>query len=583
MAKTLSLEGLSAALSGMNRWHQNVPLLLAIAKQKPGPDGEARGNVEAVRGLYDSLFCLEKIGIDDSARKFYLHVCHGKDTEYPYAIRKPSQNYGKTHQRILKDTFAGADQFLARTGEGKYRLKSEFPEIVLRYLNIDEPLDLRPLVLFAYWKDLQDAKTVGDLWKRFCHDHHVDHPPFNKVFTCNGTEDDLPLADGVDEAAVRQMFLPDEFGSGVYDAAFWRRFKIKLDENLKAMKWQGQTSTLVSEITAALMHDQAVFLLGPPGTGKTTLVNQAIIPSLRQALADDHPLVFSPFTLTPSTTIPDLFGFQGLDGKWVMGPLAAALLTHVSAIGIRDDEDSDDDGAVTVSATPHLLFLDEANRIDIEGLLSPIQASLDSMQARRDPGMITLGSDEFVLPHRVWRIFAGNSPAADIGRKEQSRPFKRRLSVVLPPDPIQEAISAESRFKAMTLELLERATQVDDPEVSEPALALLGKWKADSGSIERLRQLLQGARSLRSLSVTVGLVESIVLRAASHNSLGSDAPLDRSLVQTLVGLVSGPVPQVEELVTLAASVDFTSLSKTLESEVLQGQRSSMQQETDPIP
>ena len=89
---------------------------------------------------------------------------------------------------------------------------------------------------------------------------------------------------------------------------------------------------------------------------------------------------------------------------------------------------------------PHLVFFDEANRVDIEGLIAPVQAALDRMQARKPGGVITLGRDQYVLPAKVWRIFAGNSPATDIGRKEQSRPFKRRLSVVSPPDPMDGSL-----------------------------------------------------------------------------------------------------------------------------------------------
>src|SRR5262249_36169534 len=155
------------------------------------------------------------------------------------------------------------------------------------------------------------------------------------------------------------------------------------------------------------------------------------------------------------TTEADLFGFQGLDGNWIPGPLTTDLLipyqepttTEVGEPeesepekGEEPDEpagaaEEDDDRMI-----PRLVFLDEANRVDIEALLSPIQAALDQMQKRKEPPVIALGRTQYVAPRRIWRIFAGNSPAADIGRREQSRPLKRRMTTVIPPDPMVAAL-----------------------------------------------------------------------------------------------------------------------------------------------
>jgi hypothetical protein len=115
---------------------------------------------------------LERIGIQDDARKYYLHFCHGLSgaKDYPYAIKKPTDNYGKTHQRIINDTFAGnkANSFLARISEGKYVLKDNSEALMLGYLGAQEPIDLLPLVLVHYWNAIDDAIKKGDLWNRFC-------------------------------------------------------------------------------------------------------------------------------------------------------------------------------------------------------------------------------------------------------------------------------------------------------------------------------------------------------------------------------------------------------------------------------
>src|SRR5262249_11250930 len=96
---------------------------------------------------------------------------------------------------------------------------------------------------------------------------------------------------------------------------------------------------------------------------------------------------------------------------------------------------------------PRLLFLDEANRISVEGLLAPLQAAFDRLQKRMEPPTVTLGRTEYAVPRRIWRVFAGNSPVADAERREQARPFKRRCAMVIPPDPMDAILKREDSFK----------------------------------------------------------------------------------------------------------------------------------------
>lgn len=585
MGQVIRKDILIDAVAAINRWHPNTPLLLAFSKQKPGVEGVVLGNVESVRDAYDSLFNLDLIGVQDASRKYYLHFCHGPSgaKRYTFALKKPTDNYGKTHQRIIKDTFGGAAGFLTRISEGKYALKSGAESIILSYLGATGPIDLRPLVLLHYWNRLAGASTVNDLWKRFVAVFAVDKAPFDRIFTCTNLADPIPLeADGV-TVDMRLICLPDEYGTGALDAEFWNRFRSVLDDKLKDLKWQGRVGPLVARITSGLMQDQAVFLLGAPGTGKTSLVTNAILPALRETYGTENTLNFSEFPLTPASTSADVFGFQGLDGSWVQGPFVRDVMRpyspEVEDSSLRPTEEAE---PATSPLPPHLVFFDEANRVDIEGLLAPVQAALDRMQARKPGGVITLGRDQYVLPSRVWRIFAGNSPATDIGRKEQSRPFKRRLSVVLPPDPMSDVLTNTSRFRATCLDLLARAAKIDDIEVSDPALGLLGDLQSNSARVEDLRVVLDAVRGLPQVSVTVGLVESILLRAASHKALKQDSPLDAALSQTLVGLIAGDVAQVERVAELAKERGFNEFNTTIMQDVIDSQRSAGLFEIDPL-
>ncbi|MEK9723719.1 MAG: AAA family ATPase [Rhodospirillaceae bacterium] len=580
---------LAEAVMTINRWHPNTPLLLVFSRQKPGPEGTVLGNVESVRDAYDSLFNLDQIGIQDASRKYYLHFCHGPSgaKDFPFAIKKPTDNYGKTHQRIIKDTFANPEGFLTRVSEGKYNLKAKAESMILKYLDAEGPIDLRPLVLLHYWNSSPAESKIVDLWKRFSAAFSVDEPPFNNVFTCSGLSDLVQLAPDGEDLDMRQLCLPSEYGSGAMGSEFWNRFRAVLEDKLKKLKWQGRPGPMVAGITSGLMQDQAVFLLGAPGTGKTTLVTDAILPALREAYGTENNLKFSEFQLTPSSTSSDVFGFQGLDGGWVKGPFVRDVMVPYAA-GTASAADTGEGAAPSEdeeeipSPPPHLVFFDEANRVDIEGLLAPVQAALDRMQARKPGGVITLGKDQYVLPAKVWRIFAGNSPATDIGRKEQSRPLKRRLSVVLPPDPMDEVVSSSMRFRGTCLDLLERASRIADVERSEPALGLLGDLKTSSDRIEDLRVVLEAVRALPQVAVTVGLVESILLRASSHKALRQDAPLDAALAQTLVGLIAGDVAEVERVAQLAKERGFSQLDTLIMRDIIQAQQTDGRFEIAPL-
>jgi MoxR-like ATPase len=586
MPKTLSLEALKSALTKINEWHANTPLLLVLSRQKPGNSGEVSGGAAAVREAYDDLFNLERIGIADTGRKYYLHLCHGGAEDPPSALKKPTTNYGKTHQRIVKDTFG--QKFLTRLSEGRYRLNPDFAAKAGEYLGLPGKLDLKPLVLFYYWSSCEGAATIGDLWKRFATLYGLDKAPFKDLFTCSGTDEAIPFGpnDLTGSLEVKRLFLPSEYGVDGFGPDFWKRFRTSLQRHLKDIKWHGETDDLTASITAALMVDQALFLLGAPGTGKTTIVEQAVLPALREAHGSQNPVRFLKYPITQKTSETDLFGFQSLDGSWVAGPLTRELLVPYDSEAPRSpgDDDAEDDeaqGADPELKIPRLLFFDEANRIDIEALLAPIQSMLDKLQKRMEPSTVPLGQTEYTLPNRVWRIFAGNSPVSDLGRREQSRPLKRRMSVVVPPDPMATVIGSADSFRRLVLDRLELSSQSGDPEISQPTFALFSVYKDNPERVEDLRVVMEAVRELPRVAMTVGLVETVLLRTASLHALGREAPLDNALSMSLTGLLCGDTGKIESIRDIAQARGFPKFARDIQNHILANQ-AEMALETDPV-
>ena len=161
----------------------------------------------------------------------------------------------------------------------------------------------------------------------------VDKAPFDKVFTCSRLNDAVPLAPDGETIDMRQLCLPDEYGTGALDPEFWNRFRTILEDKLKELKWQGRLGPLVAGITSGLMQDQTSVPSGRARHWQTSLVTNAILPALRETYGTENNRKFSEFSLTPVSTSSDVFGFQGLDGNWVKGPFVRDVMrspTHRS-------------------------------------------------------------------------------------------------------------------------------------------------------------------------------------------------------------------------------------------------------------
>lgn len=590
MTEVVAEDMLENAILEMNKWHPRTPLYLVFSKQEPGEEGEVSGSTNAVAEVFNDLFGLDKIGISDEARNFHLKLSHGnKARGYAFGKRLKNKKYGGGYQRTIKDTLD--DHGLEWLSSGQYKMEPDFSDRALEYLKndtqleLDDRLDLKPLVLWCYWDDVEDAETIGDLWNRFCDRFGTDKPPFDEIFTCTDLNQKIRKEQKGDYS-IKSLVLPQEYGGDELDPDFWNRFRNALISELNNLDWEGNVSNLAAKVTSGLMSDQSIFLLGPPGTGKTTMVNDAIVPALREAYGGDGEPIYKDFTMTPESTQSDLLGFQGLDGDWLMGPVGDSILYDTDSQNDRENEqeNEEEEETVTVDAAsvPHLLFLDEANRVNIENVLSPLQGPFDRMRQGKEPGLVTLGQEDYIIPRRVLRVFAGNSPAEDTGLKEQSRAFKRRISVMPMPDYLENVITHRGRFPALVRSRLDYLSQQDDVSISQPATELRSSWEKNEEQIESLRLVLDQVRDLPDVPVTIGLLEAILLRTATHYNMERSNPLDAALTQTLIGMMGGEADQIEDVVEIAEERRLTEFKEAIESEVLDLYEGQMIHDLSPI-
>lgn len=183
----------------------------------------------------------------------------------------------------------------------------------------------------------------------------------------------------------------------------------------------GKEKLLAEQVVVGLATVKRIFLIGDPGTGKSEFA-KLIETAFRAHLSERLRVI--PTEITDKTSETTLMGFPGLDGNWVQGRLTV----------------SDAEGSLFYSKSEevpkdqvNLIILNEANRRDIEDLLSLLQSSLDSNS--RDPNSpsheIRLGkSGVHILSPDTYVVMTGNSPRDDAGRTPQSRPLRRRIGLV---------------------------------------------------------------------------------------------------------------------------------------------------------
>lgn len=287
---------------------------------------------------------------------------------------------------------------------------------------------------------------------------------------------------------------------------------------LVAAEYQGipshQVENLARSIVGGLMSTKRVFLLGDPGTGKSTLA-RLVRSAFEEAVETDRLYVLSS-EITEKTTESTLIGFTGLDGQWIHGTLTAPNAGRVLLHKL------DDMKPPQIRNQVNLILLDEANRKDIEGLLARFQGSLDSTAV--DPfdasHEVPLGkSGVHKLSPYTYVVMTGNSPRDDEGRVEQSRPFRRRPALILVPNPLAAWIGSTdaASFAEESRKLWARiAPTFPDQAASSRMDSLIN---LEVATMQTLLGVLIEMNRFR-LGVSYGLLKKILMLTASELLLG---------------------------------------------------------------
>jgi hypothetical protein len=239
----------------------------------------------------------------------------------------------------------------------------------------------------------------------------------------------------------QKALLPSEFTEAL-TLAVWQDILTRLVELAKP-KYLGIAAAEISQICEAaisgLVATKRVFLLGDPGVGKSEFAK--LIADAFDSVVGQDRLLSIPVEITEKSTETSLVGFTGIDGRWIDGALTSPHEGKRLMYPVGPQQTSNVRGQV------NLLILNEANRQDAEALLAKIQNALDCVS--KDPAdpsfKIPLGAsgDHRISPY-TYIVMTGNSPRDDEGRVAQSRPFRRRVSLVSLPNPLTEIVTSNT-------------------------------------------------------------------------------------------------------------------------------------------
>ena len=338
------------------------------------------------------------------------------------------------------------------------------------------------------------------------------------------------------------------------------------DDLLDGLYFPGELGeTIIEQTEAALRAGDHIILTGPPGTGKTEIVER-----VATHLADAYPYLYSGSELTTATA--DWSTFDTVGGNMpteTSGDNSDADLAFTPGIILNRLKDTQ-----TGVQSNEPVIIDELNRADIDKafgqlftLLSGQSVQLPFTRNNREIELLTTdhldglpAEHQYVVPDS-WRIFATMNTYDKTSLYEMSYAFMRRFAFIRVPAPEFTTGDDDTARSDLTTEMNAYIEAWDGLDPSDKERDAIGQvWKQTNQAVD-------------DRSIGPAIVRDMLTYVTNRRTSATDDLSERvteAVISYIFPQLEG-VPERKQIITHIAAVDATDTNtlRTAASDMLQ--------------